>query len=97
MALMLPPFTVPREANANMDGRVLLFALIVSIATGLLFGMAPALQATKPDLAAAMNRGTNGTTPNGTVHVPTPQAQVQPQPAKMLEQTLAAKANKPVE
>jgi putative ABC transport system permease protein len=63
MKLMLPPFTTPREANAGMDGRVLLFALIVSIATGILFGMAPALQATKPDLAASMKeegRGSSG-------------------------------------
>ncbi len=46
-----------------MDARVLLFALFVSIATGILFGMAPALQATKPDLAAAMKeegRGSSG-------------------------------------
>ncbi len=63
MKLMLPPFTFPREVNASMDGRVLLFALIVSIATGILFGMAPALQATKPDLAASMKeegRGSSG-------------------------------------
>jgi len=63
MGLMLPPFTLPREVSANIDGRVLLFALIVSVATGILFGMAPALQATKPDLAAAMKeegRGSSG-------------------------------------
>ena len=63
MGLMLPPFTLPREINASIDGRVLLFALFVSIATGILFGMAPALQATKPDLAAAMKeegRGSSG-------------------------------------
>ena len=63
MGLMLPPFTLPREVNASIDARVLLFALIVSIATGILFGMAPALQATKPDLAAAMKeegRGSSG-------------------------------------
>jgi putative ABC transport system permease protein len=63
MGLMLPPFTLPREVNASIDARVLLFALIVSIATGMLFGMAPALQATKPDLAAAMKeegRGSSG-------------------------------------
>jgi putative ABC transport system permease protein len=63
MGLMLPPFTLPREVNVGMDSRVLLFALIVSIATGILFGMAPALQATKPDLAAAMKeegRGSSG-------------------------------------
>ena len=63
MGLMLPPFTLPREVNASMDARVLLFALVVSIATGILFGMAPALQATKPDLAASMkeeSRGSSG-------------------------------------
>jgi putative ABC transport system permease protein len=63
MGLMLPPFTLPREVNASIDARVLLFALIVSVATGILFGMAPALQATKPDLAAAMKeegRGSSG-------------------------------------
>ena len=63
MGLMLPPFTLPREVNASMDARVLLFALVVSIATGILFGMSPALQATKPDLAASMkeeSRGSSG-------------------------------------
>ena len=34
-----------------MDARVLLFALAISAVTGVLFGMAPALQATSPDLA----------------------------------------------
>ena len=33
-----------------MDMRVLVFAIAVSVFTGLLFGMAPALQATRPDL-----------------------------------------------
>src|SRR4029453_2759594 len=42
MKLMLPPFTLPREVNASLDVRVLLFALVVSIATGILFGLAPA-------------------------------------------------------
>jgi putative ABC transport system permease protein len=63
MGLMLPPFTLPREINANIDGRVLLFTALVSVVTGILFGMAPALQATKPDLAAAMKeegRGSSG-------------------------------------
>jgi len=63
IALMLPEFTLPREVNATLDGRVLLFALVVSVATGILFGLAPALQATKPDLAASMKeegRGSSG-------------------------------------
>jgi putative ABC transport system permease protein len=61
--LMLPEFTIPREANASLDGRVLLFALVVSVATGILFGLAPAVQATKPDLASSMkeeSRGSSG-------------------------------------
>ena len=61
--LMMPPFTFPREVDVTLDRRVLLFAAVVSIFTGLLFGMAPALQATKPDLAASMKeegRGSSG-------------------------------------
>jgi putative ABC transport system permease protein len=61
--LMLPEFTIPRAASASLDGRVLLFALVVSVATGILFGLAPALQATKPDLASSMkeeSRGSSG-------------------------------------
>ncbi len=59
----MPPFTFPREVDVTLDQRVLLFAAVVSIFTGLLFGMAPALQATKPDLAASMKeegRGSSG-------------------------------------
>ena len=62
--LMLPPFPFPREIDVRMDGRVLLFAIAVSVVTGLLFGMAPALQATRPDLASSMKedgRGSSGT------------------------------------
>jgi hypothetical protein len=47
-----------------MDVRVLVFAIAVSVVTGLLFGMAPALQATRPDLASSMKedgRGSSGT------------------------------------
>jgi putative ABC transport system permease protein len=61
--LMMPPFPFPREVEITMDGRVLLFAIIVSVLTGLLFGMAPALQATRPDLASSMkeeSRGSSG-------------------------------------
>lgn len=37
--------------DVRLDGTVLLFALAVSVATGLLFGLAPAWQATRRDLA----------------------------------------------
>jgi len=40
--------------NISPDIRVFGYALLVSILTGLMFGLAPALQATKPDLASAL-------------------------------------------
>jgi putative ABC transport system permease protein len=61
--LMIPEFAFAREINVEMDTRVLVFAIAVSVFTGLLFGMAPALQATRPDLASSMKeegRGSSG-------------------------------------
>jgi putative ABC transport system permease protein len=63
MVSLLPPFSFAREVAIEMDARVLAFAAIVAIATGMLFGLVPALQATRPDLAAAMkddNRSASG-------------------------------------
>jgi len=49
-----PQVDSPFWADLYIDGRVLLFTLIVSILTGTLFGLLPALQATKPDLVTAL-------------------------------------------
>ncbi|MGD8818386.1 MAG: ABC transporter permease, partial [Acidobacteriota bacterium] len=38
----------------GLDVRVLLFAFLLSVATGLIFGLLPALRASRPDLAGAM-------------------------------------------
>src|ERR1039458_3114957 len=44
------PSNLPRTNEIAVDGRVLTFTLALSIFTGLIFGLAPALQVTKPDL-----------------------------------------------
>lgn len=49
-----PPVDIPVVVNAPVDIRVFVFALIVSSITALLFGLLPALQATKTDLVPAL-------------------------------------------
>ena len=65
LRMAIPPFTLPREASVTMDGRVLLFALILSVFTGVLFGLAPALRASRPDLAGSMKEGGRGASAGG--------------------------------
>ncbi len=56
----VPPFSLPSEANIGLDARVLLFAAGLSVMTGLIFGLAPAIQATHSDLAGSMKEGGRG-------------------------------------
>jgi putative ABC transport system permease protein len=54
LKLLVPPNTLPAEADVQLNPRVLLFSLAISLLTGILFGLAPALQASSPDLAGSM-------------------------------------------
>lgn len=57
---MVPPSMLPDQAVVTMDARVLAFAFALSLATGLVFGLLPALQGTAPDLSRAMKEGGRG-------------------------------------
>ena len=59
---LIPPFSFPAELAPRMDGTAMLFAFAVAVATGVLFGLAPAIQATRPNLTGAMKEGGHGST-----------------------------------
>jgi putative ABC transport system permease protein len=50
----LAPGIVPRLDEVAVDARVLGFAFALSLATGILFGLAPALQASRPNTGEAL-------------------------------------------
>ena len=54
----LPQGRIPTVLEANLDLRVLGFTLGVTILTGLLFGLAPAVKATRSDLIPALKNET---------------------------------------
>ena len=47
----------PNSTEVNVDGRVLLFTVGISLATAILFGLAPAIQASRPDLHLVLREG----------------------------------------
>lgn len=52
--LRYAPPDVPRLADTQIDVPVLLFTLAISIATGILFGLAPAFHALRLDLGGSL-------------------------------------------
>src|SRR3954467_390351 len=53
----LAPRSIPRLEEVRLDRTVLLFALALSLASGVLAGVMPALQASRPDLVDALKNG----------------------------------------
>src|SRR5262245_22709946 len=53
----LNPQGIPRAGEIGVDGRVLGFALLVSILSGIIFGLIPAWQASNPNLNETLKEG----------------------------------------
>ena len=51
------PVDIPYQIDISADWRVLVFTLVVSIVTGLLFGLAPALETVKTNLLTSLKEG----------------------------------------
>jgi putative ABC transport system permease protein len=60
VALSIIPGTLPRANEVGIDPRVLLFTLVISVLSGVLFGLAPALKTAHPDLHEALKEGGRG-------------------------------------
>ena len=56
------PAGIPRSAEIKLDGLVVLFTLAVSVVTGLLFGLAPAMHLTKRNVNRSIRDGGGRTT-----------------------------------
>jgi predicted permease len=59
-ALSVLPEALPRASSVHLDGHVLFFALGVSILSGILFGLAPALRTRHVDLRETLKEGGRG-------------------------------------
>ncbi len=66
--LAMLPVDVPALADASLDWRVVAFTAALSIATGLVFGMVPALQAARVNLVDGLREGGRGTVGNRRAH-----------------------------
>jgi predicted permease len=54
---LMPEFYVPNEARVAINTPVLLFSVVLAVLTGIVFGLAPALQQSRPDVVEALKAG----------------------------------------
>jgi len=61
MPLLIPP-GFPHESWIGLNREVLEFTVLIAVLTGIIFGLAPALQFSKPDLTESLKEGGRGST-----------------------------------
>lgn len=60
-----PPFLLATNMDLALDARVLLFTLGIALSTGIIFGLAPALQASRPNLVSELKERAGAETYSG--------------------------------
>ncbi|HMD30587.1 MAG TPA: ABC transporter permease [Candidatus Acidoferrales bacterium] len=59
-ALQFVPESLPRANQVALDGRVLLFTVLLTLLSGVFFGLYPALRLSKPDVQESLKEGGRG-------------------------------------
>jgi predicted permease len=54
VSTMMPPDFIPREADIQLNGAVLIFSIVITVVTGILFGLAPAWQVSRPNVGPSL-------------------------------------------
>ena len=65
LVAVLPAAGLPRQQEISVDLTVFVFTLLVSLMTGVLFGIAPAVQVSRSDLNENLKSGGRGATRSG--------------------------------
>jgi putative ABC transport system permease protein len=68
LVAVTPPDIIPAEAVIRMNGPVLLFALSIAMCTALIFGLVPALRASRLNLNDSLRDSGKGTSGSGAAH-----------------------------
>ena len=55
-----PPGIGPTDLDLTLDSHVLIFTMVVALGTGIIFGLVPALQSSRPDLNAELKERAGG-------------------------------------
>src|SRR6185436_9190804 len=60
LLIRIAPPSIPRLSSIHIDGTVLVFAILVSVITGIVFGLVPARQLIRSDLVTGLREGGRG-------------------------------------